>query len=84
MDFTDLDAKNINLTFSDFKNKGSNTKLKIKHLSRYYLENATKTQSCWNNNTFFTLKKEAMVQERFETPCDKNNRKHVFWRFKTI
>ena len=33
MDFTDLDAKNINLTFSDFKNKGSNTKLKIKHLS---------------------------------------------------
>ena len=33
MDFTDLDAKNINLTFSDLKNKGSNTKLKIKHLS---------------------------------------------------
>ncbi len=33
MDFTDLDAKNINLTFSDFKTEGSNTKLKIKHLS---------------------------------------------------
>lgn len=35
MDFTDLDAKNINLTFSEFKNKGSNIKLKIKHLSSY-------------------------------------------------
>ncbi|MEN9002451.1 MAG: hypothetical protein ABF242_09080, partial [Flavobacteriales bacterium] len=39
MDFTDLDASNINLTFSDFKNKGSNIKMKIKHLSSYEQSN---------------------------------------------
>lgn len=33
MDFNDLDAQNINLTFSDFKNIGSNTKLRVDHLS---------------------------------------------------
>ena len=33
MDFTDLDAQPINLTFSDFKNIGSNIKVKIDHLS---------------------------------------------------
>ncbi len=33
MDFTDLDAKGINLTFSEFKNLGSNIKVNIDHLS---------------------------------------------------
>jgi len=33
MDFADLEANPINLTFSDFENKGSNIKVNIEHLS---------------------------------------------------
>lgn len=33
MDFADLEAKPINLTFSNFRNKGSNIKVNIEHLS---------------------------------------------------
>lgn len=33
MDFTDLDANPINLTFSNFRNKGSNIQVDINHLS---------------------------------------------------
>ena len=46
MDFTDLDANPINLTFSNFKNKGSNIKVDIEHLSsteksKFDLQNLT-------------------------------------------